>query len=117
VSELLQAARTRSEERSRQEEARRAAEAARRKAEDEAKRAQYLDQLEQRKAVIWDRIAAQIQTKQPNEYNRAVALLTDLRDLALRKGNGTEFRSALAELRRVHATKPSFLRRLAKAML
>jgi hypothetical protein len=63
-------------------EAKRAAEVARRKAEDEANRAPYLDQLGKREEATWNQIAAHIQERQPNEYDKAITLLIDLRDLA-----------------------------------
>ena len=105
------------EERTRLLEAKRAAEAARRKAEDEVNRARYLDQLGTREEATWNQIAAHIQKRQPNEYDKAVTLLTDLRDLAVRQGRVTAFQSALGDLRRTHAAKESFLRRLTKAKL
>jgi hypothetical protein len=115
VHDLLTAAQARTEERTRQWEAKRAAEAARRKAKEEADRARYLDQLEKSEGEIWNRITAHIQKRQPNEYDKAVSLLIDLRDLAVRKQRVPEFQSALEELRRTHAAKDTFLRRLAKA--
>jgi hypothetical protein len=62
-------------------------------------------------------IAAHIQKRQPNEYDKAVTLLTDRRDLAVRQGRVTAFQSALRELRQEHAAKESLLRRLTKAKL
>ena len=105
------------EERTRLLEAKRAEEAARRKAEDEANRSRYLDQLGNREEGTWNRIAAHIQKRQPNEYDKAVTLLTDLRDLAVRQGRVAAFQSALGELRQEHAAKESLLRRLAKVKL
>jgi hypothetical protein len=105
------------EERTRLLEAKRAAETARRKAEDEANRSRYLDQLAKREEGIWNRIATHIQKRQPNEYDKAVTLLIDLRDLALRQGREDAFQSVLGELRQEHAAKESLLRRLAKAKL
>jgi hypothetical protein len=115
VRDLLAAAQARTEERTQRLEAKRAAEIARQKAKAEAERARYLDQLEKREGQIWERIAAHIQKRQPGEYDKAVSLLIDLHDLAIRKQRVAEFQSALEELRQAHAAKPSFLRRLAKA--
>jgi uncharacterized Zn finger protein len=53
-----------------------------------------------------------IATKKPREYDSAVQLLIDLRDLAERDGDSTSLRNRLAELRAVHARKPSLLERL-----
>lgn len=117
VADLLEAARSRAEERSRRLDAQRAKEAARRKAKEEAERVQYLDQLAKREAETWNKVAAHILKRQPSQYEIAVALLTDLRDLATRQGRTPEFRATLESLRRRHAAKASFLRRLAKANL
>lgn len=117
AGDLVAAAHARAEERSRLLNAKRAAEAARQKAEDEANRIRYLDQLEKHEAATWNQIAAHIQKRQPNEYDKAVTLLTDLRDLAVRRGRAPEFQSALEKLRQTHTAKESFLGRLAKAKL
>ncbi|MGA9511809.1 MAG: hypothetical protein WBV55_24525 [Candidatus Sulfotelmatobacter sp.] len=117
AGDLLTLAHGRAEERERLLEARRAEEAARRKAEDEANRARYLDQLEKREEATWNQITAHIQKRQPNEYDKAITLLIDLRDLAVRQGQVTAFQSAVGELRRKHAAKESLLRRLTKAKL
>jgi hypothetical protein len=117
VHDLLTAAQARAEKTIRQLEAKRAAEAGRQKAKDEADRARYLDQLEKSEGEIWNRITAHIQKRQPNEYDKAVSLLIDLRDLAMRKQRVSEFQSALEELRHAHAAKQTFLRRLVKAEL
>lgn len=105
------------EERTRLLEAKRRAEAARRKAEDEANRSRYLDQLGKREEATWNQIAAHIQKRQPNEYDKAVNLLIDLRDVALRQGRVAAFQSILGDLRQEHAAKESLLRRLAKVKL
>jgi hypothetical protein len=117
AGDLRAAAHARAEERTRLLEAKRAAEAERQKAKDEADRARYLDQLEKRRETTWNQIAAHIQKRQPNEYDKAVSLLVDLHDLAVRKQQVSEFQSALERLRQTHAAKESFLRRLTKAKL
>src|SRR5271166_1008315 len=117
AGDLLRLVHARVEERTRLLEAKRAAEAARQKAEDEANRSRYLDQLGKREEATWNQIAAHIQKRQPNEYDKAVTLLIDLRDLAVRQGRMTAFQSALGELRQEHAAKESLLRRLIKAKL
>jgi hypothetical protein len=50
-------------------------------------------------------VEALITTKQPKRYDAAVVLLTDLRDLAARKG-GADFRRRLEALRVEHARSP-----------
>lgn len=39
---------------------------------DEADRTRYLDQLEEREEATWHQIAAHIQKRQPNEYDKAI---------------------------------------------
>jgi hypothetical protein len=117
AGDLLRLVHARVEERTRLLEARRAAEAALRKAVDEANRARYLDQLEKREEATWNQIAAHIQKRQPNEYDNAVTLLTDLYELSKRRGQAAAFQTAVEKLRRTHAAKESFLRRLSKAKL
>jgi hypothetical protein len=117
VADLLDAAHARTKERAKRVEAQRAVEATRRKAEEETNRARYLDQLGKREGETWNQVGAHIVKRQPNEYDKAVSLLTDLRDLAVRQGQAAAFQSALRELRREHAAKGSFLRRLEKAKL
>ena len=117
VEDLLTASRARADERTRQLNARRAAEAARQKAKEEADRALYLDHLAKRENAVWKQVEAYIQKRQPKDYDRAVILLTDLHDLAIRQGGEDEFHLTMEELRKTHAAKDSFLRRLAKAKL
>ena len=117
VKDLLAEARVRADERARQLSAKRAADAARKKAMDEADRALYLEALAKREKVAWKQVEAYIQKRQPKEYERAVILLVDLHDLAVRQGDETGFQLTMEELRKTHAAKGTFLRRLAKANL
>jgi uncharacterized Zn finger protein len=73
--------------------------------------------LGRRQPEIWKQVAAHIQTRQPKDYDKAVSLLTELHDLAVRGGQTAGFQTALEKIRQVHAAKESFLRRLAKANL
>ena len=91
--------------------------AAQRKAKDEADRAVYLEGLAKREKVVWKQVEAYIQQRQPKDYERAVILLVDLHDLSVRQGDETGFQLTVEELRKTHAAKSAFLRRLAKANL
>ncbi len=117
AGDLLAAAHARAKERARLLNEHRVTEAAKRRAQDEANRARYLDQIGRRHPEIWNQVAAHIQTRQPKDYDRAVSLLTDLHDHAVRRGQTAGFQTALEKIRQVHAAKESFLRRLAKANL
>jgi hypothetical protein len=117
VGDILAVAHARAKERIQRLNEQRAAEKARRKAQDEANRARYLDQLGRREPEIWEQVAVHILKRQPNDYARAVGLLTDLHDLAVRRGKRAKFQMELEKIRQTHAAKESFLRRLAKANL
>jgi len=117
AGDLLAAAFARAKERARLLNEQRIAEAAKRRAEDEANRTRYLDQLARREPEIWKRVAAHIQMRQPKDYDKAVILLTDMHDFAVRRGQTARFQTALEKIRQAHAAKESFLRRLAKANL
>ena len=117
VKDLLTASRVRAEERARQLSAKRAADAARKKAKEEADRAVYLDQLAKRQKAVWKQVEAYIGQRQPKDYEQAVILLVDLHDLAVRHRDETGFQLTVEELRKTHAAKSAFLRRLAKANL
>jgi hypothetical protein len=117
VGDILDVAHARAKDRIQRLNERRSAEEARRKVEDEANRARYLDQLGRREPEIWEQVAAHILKRQPNDYARAVGLLTDLHDLAVRRGREAKFQMEVEKIRQTHAGKESFLRRLTKANL
>jgi hypothetical protein len=117
VGDLLSAARAREEERAQRFEAERAIEMARKKAEAEAGRARYLDQLAKHEEAIWDQVTAHIQKRQPRAYDHAIRSLIDLRDLAIRQGLETIFKAKIERLRATHSAKTSLLDRLTNAAL
>ncbi len=117
VKDILTASRVRAEERARQLSAKRAADAARKKAKDEADRAVYLEGLAKREKAVWKQVEAYIEKRQPKDYERAVILLVDLHDLAVRQEDETGFQLTMEEFRKTHAAKGAFLRQLAKANL
>ena len=101
----------------RREEERRKLECEREAQRKAAERAQYLDALEKREEESWGQLENLVGTKRPNDYDRAVVLLTDLRDVAERKGCSPAFQQRVRGLAELHATKSSFLRRLREAGL
>jgi hypothetical protein len=112
VGELLERWEHAEEERKRREaeERRRKQErAAREKAEA---RARHLDALAGHDAELWRKAEEAIATKTAIEYDRAVELLLDLRDLAERGGRQDDFRARLGRLREAHRNKRTFLQRL-----
>jgi hypothetical protein len=117
VGDLLSAARAREEERAQRLEAERAIEMTRKKAEAEAERARYLDQLAKHESATWDQVTAHIQKRQPRAYEQAIRLLIELRDLAVRQGLETAFKAKIERLRATHIAKTSFLDRLTNTVL
>lgn len=95
--------------------AKREKKAARQKALEEQKKAQsrakYLDGLAAREPEVWQEAEALIGTKQQDNYDQAVSLLVDLRDLADRTGRSEEVDAKLRDLRQTHRNKSSLIRR------
>jgi hypothetical protein len=83
----------------------------------EEARTRQLDELARREGQVWGEVESLIPTKRPKDYDRAVTLLGDLRDLARHRNDLARFQDHLAELRTQHASKSSFLARLKKAGL
>lgn len=117
AGQLLTAADTRAEERRRREAERKAKAAERRAKEEAAAREIYLEELAGRVDRAWGEVEAMIATKQQPEYDRAVTLLKDLRDVSERQGSPHAFYVRLAEIRHRHAKKSTLIERLGKAGL
>jgi hypothetical protein len=115
VGELLEARDRQAEERRRRAAERAAREQARRAREEAAARARHLDRQAGREDELWRQVEAAIQTRQPKEYDRAVELLKDLRDLAERSGTGAAVAKRIGELRARHGSKPTLMQRLDRA--
>jgi hypothetical protein len=117
IGELLAAARELSEKKARLASEHQAAERAREEREAAEARARYLDQLAGKVQATWQKVEMLIQTTRPNQYDIAVSLLIDLRDLAARSNGDAEFQVGMATLRDRHTGKPSLLQRLLDAGL
>ena len=117
AGELLRAAEELAEEQRRLAVRKAAEEKAKRDREAAIKRERYLQEISKREPELWKRAEDLAATKQPKNYDQAVNLLLDLRDVAASKNRLEEFRSRLDGLRVAHAKKPSFLNRLGKAGL
>ena len=107
---IAEARRTAQKERAAKEKARRDAEAA-------AERAKYLDCVAGREEKVWDEVEAKVGSKQQAEYDAAVRLLKDLRDLSLRDGAARSFEARVRALQARHTKKSTFVKRLQKAGL
>lgn len=106
VGELLAAARQRTEERERRINEREAAQRQRR-----------LRKLARREAEVWREVEALIEVRQPKDYERAVMLLTDLRDASDLFGKRADFDGRLQQLRLSHTKKSTLIALFRKAQL
>lgn len=88
---------------------------ARRERREQAVRGRYLAGLAKRLPQAWRRIDVLIATKRPRDYDAAVTLLLDLRDLGKQRGHDVQFVKRVSQLREAHAAKPSLLARLKNA--
>jgi hypothetical protein len=112
VGELRAKAREMREVRERDEAERRRA-GDRRKAEEaeEARRAR-LDAVRRRDESVWTEIETEIERRNAFGYDRAAALLADLKQLAAEQDNTADFSRRLAAIRERHARKGQFVKRL-----
>ncbi|MDH6580613.1 hypothetical protein [Kitasatospora sp. MAP5-34] len=117
AAQLLDAAAARRTERQRLAAERRAQEVARREQQTALAREQRLTALVGRQEQSWLRVTALIDTKKPSEYDAAVGLLKDLREVGQRTGNADEFCQRLALLHQQHRRKSSLIERLNRAGL
>jgi hypothetical protein len=111
VGELLAAAADLRAERERRDADQRERDRIRRERSAAAARQRHLDTLAVDQPAAWQRVDTLIATKKPRDYDTAVQLLVDLRDLGERDADSGLFQQRLAELRTVHARKPSLLER------
>ena len=88
-----------------------------RQAHEAERRRKELEGLMGKEEETWDRIGELIDGKRPSDYDQAVLLLVDLRDLSVFTKTQSDFRFGLEVVREQHEGKPSFLRRLVDAGL
>ncbi len=114
IGELLAAAKARAEERRRRAAERDAKERERHERAQAIAREKHLSALAKREASAWQKVDILIATKRPTDYDVAVTLLKDLRDVGVwRKRVGT-FEKRIGQLRERHASRPSLLSRFDK---
>lgn len=70
-----------------------------------------------REDELWLEVNALVSGKRPADYNQALQLLLDLRELATKKSEKPLFNSRLEKLRREHRRKSSMMKRLDNAGL
>jgi hypothetical protein len=117
AGDLIEVRDSLAEEKKRKAAERAAKEQARRAREQAVARAHHLDGLVGREEELWQEVEAAIQTRQPKEYDHAVELLKDLRDLGERTGTGDHVTRRVRVLRERHRSKPTLMQRLDRAGL
>ena len=117
VAQLLGAAASRAATRRRREAEQAARDRQRREREDAERRDRYLNELAAQEAEVWRNVDSLIVTKLSNDYDRAIQLLVDLRDLGSREGRRDEVSARIRALGERHARKWSFIQRLETAGL
>ena len=80
-------------------------------------RKRRLEDIASRNSAVWKQVSACIEKRTPKGYDRAVELLSDLKDAAAIANRTGEFDQRLEDLRERHAGKPSLIRRLEQAGL
>ena len=80
-------------------------------------RKKHLEDIASRSGAVWKQVSTCIEKRTPKGYDRAVELLSDLRDAADLTNSTSEFVGRLQGLRERHASKPSLVRRLQRAGL
>ena len=117
AAQLLAAAKRQTAERQRREAERAAAERVRRERAEAAAREEYLVRLAKREAQTWRHVETLVATRKQSDYDQAVRLLKDLKDLAAQKGRAAEARVRIHSLRDEHSGKVTCVERLRKASL
>lgn len=109
---ILERAEAIAAERRRKADEKRKRESIRREREQAEARKRHLESLAGNESALWDRIEAQVHTRQPRQYDLAIALLEDLKDLAMMQTSAEDFESRLRALCRRHERKGSFIEKI-----
>ena len=117
AAELLEAADARMLERKRAEEERRREQQRRRAAAKAAAHAKRLDDLAAEGDAPWKRVDEIIAAKKTSEYDLAVSLLRDLREVAERQDEAEQFSKRVLGIRERYSNRPALQERLDKAKM
>ncbi len=88
------------------------AEQQRREQEEQRVRRDRLAEIERRGEQVWVEIEADIQRRNIKSYDRAIVLLADLKAIAQERGTIDAFTRRIADLRRRHEQKYTFIERI-----
>ena len=89
----------------------------RKKREEAIAREKYLNDLAKRENKIWRAMETLIQTQRPSDYDKAVTLLVDLRDLNEKRDTEKIFEEKFRSVYEQHRRKSSLIRRFIEAGL
>lgn len=117
VEDLMAKAETYSTERERRIAEQQAIERARKEQEKAIAREKYLNDLTGTEDAVWKRVDDLINKKRSSDYDEAVLLLTDLRDLSKKTKKEAVFEGRLGRIREEHYRKVSLISRLSNAGL
>ncbi len=88
-----------------------------RKREKALAREKYFNDLAKREGKIWKAVETLIRTKRPADYDEAVTLLVDLRDISQKNNTEKIFEEKFKSIYEKHRRKSSLMRRLINAGL
>lgn len=71
-----------------------------------------LNALARQGEAVWQEVELEIERRNASGYDRALALLLDLKMLAEQRNTSADFAERMAAIRDRHARKPRFLERL-----
>jgi hypothetical protein len=89
----------------------------RREQEQAEQRRRHLESLRGRETDLWTKANQLIVTKRPRNYDEAISILQDLRELAEKDGASSAFYQRMQSLCGDHASKPALLEKFQKARL
>lgn len=117
VEDLMTKAEAYTTERKRRIAEQKAEERARKKRQEAIARKKYLNDLAKREDKVWIKVNDLIKTKRQPDYDEAVKLLVDLRDLSKKINKESMFKDKMGSIYEKHSRKPSLVRRLKNAGL
>jgi hypothetical protein len=117
VEDLMTKAEAYTTERKRRIAEQKAEERARKKRQEAIARKKYLNDLAKREDKVWRKMDDLIKTKRQPDYDEAVKLLVDLRDLSKKINKESMFKDKMRSIYEKHSRKPSLVRRLKNAGL
>jgi hypothetical protein len=115
AGDLLTQAQVRRDVRERAAQQRRAQQAESRNRAAAVAREKRLDTLADQQEQAWRHVDQLVATRKPVDYDAAVALLRDLRDVSRREGQTEAYELRVAHLRQIHQRKITFIDRLDRA--